>query len=344
MWFSDTTIRKLLAQKREVCQNANRTATPVKQQEVVSNVFYHDLQPVFIVLRFIGCFPIQNKGTGVFVFAKCSMLYLVTFLHYVAYLALSLYFSQDAALLFGKKDRQFDDMVYDSIRLIYFTSPHLHLITFLCKSKQIAAYLRHWYELEMLFFKTTGNYLVLKQRRNTLIMMFLAPILVFVSGAQQHFLFRGLSPWHKLTFCYSVFLNIYVDITWILICWSLTAASQAYNKELKIVLSDSSCFLLHTLRRYRGLWLQLCRLIEETGNVLCYQYIFHLLGCIVMLTLCLYAFLSGLLDGCLNLKHLGFGTMTTMFLVQKYLIINSAHEVMEQVGNLFSITCLYKCL
>ncbi|XP_033609225.1 gustatory and odorant receptor 24 [Cryptotermes secundus] len=338
----DTKTRLWLVDTREVSKSReedpfglrNLPLEPVHTVPKHYDVFYTNMAPVVKMLRAMGALPIRTLPVDGR--ASCERRGLL----YPAMLwSLCMYSGLLTALWFGYShnftdalgEQSFDTAVMGYLDVAY------HLIDLAIplnnwrEAQRFASYMTSWTAFQSHYRVVTGRVLEVNFRRRATVFSVLLVIVMCGRETVYQVLENNVDNYLVLlTYWYQALLRDTMGLTWYLLCSLLKKTTQSlavsFQKDVDTAVRPSL-----VVARYKGLWLQLSRLVRQTGVATCYTYGFYVLYLFLMLTVSIYGVFSTLAAGPqLSLVYLIGDSIITG--IQLFVVCDGASSVSREVG------------
>jgi len=178
------------------------------------------------------------------------------------------------------------------------------------EARKIARLFNDWDDFEVLYYQISGHSLPLKLRQKAVYIATVLPILSVLSVVITHITMSDLNINQVVPYCILDNLTAMLGAWWFLICeaMSITAhlLAERFQKALKHIGPAAM------VADYRVLWLRLSKLTRDTGNAMCYTFVFMSLYLFFIITLSIYGLMSQLSEG-FGIKDIGL-TITALWM------------------------------
>ncbi|PNF24722.1 hypothetical protein B7P43_G16644, partial [Cryptotermes secundus] len=201
------------------------------------------------------------------------------------------------------------------------------------EAQRFASYMTSWTAFQSHYRVVTGRVLEVNFRRRATVFSVLLVIVMCGRETVYQVLENNVDNYLVLlTYWYQALLRDTMGLTWYLLCSLLKKTTQSLAVSFqKAGDVDTAVRPSLVVARYKGLWLQLSRLVRQTGVATCYTYGFYVLYLFLMLTVSIYGVFSTLAAGPqLSLVYLIGDSIITG--IQLFVVCDGASSVSREVG------------
>ncbi|XP_023713960.1 gustatory and odorant receptor 24-like [Cryptotermes secundus] len=299
------------------------------------NSFNRELNPIIKVLQVSGIIPITKTPRGMWVFSPLSPLMIYSVCLYFTMLVI-LWFTTGVRLQeLMATHRHFNVMFFVFMAVSYFLIILAIPVINWPEANNIARYLSSWARFQEKYSKMTGRPLSLGLRRKVFIIMCVLPVLIF-SFEVIYQLTNGddvwVDWWVAVKEWYLDVVRFYVVTFWHLTCGALSSAAGSLWRNFRKECEESPRRVLQIIDTHRELWVQLSRLVRQTGCAMTYTYGFYILYMFLSLTFFVYHTMSNLARQ-LRADQVLMAIECCVMEYTLYLICNAANNASRDVGD-----------
>ncbi|KAJ9586775.1 hypothetical protein L9F63_019643, partial [Diploptera punctata] len=316
------------------------TQNKLKNNDVVVtaetlNSYNRDLNPVLKVLQFTGVFPFSKTRRGTWVYSPFSPLMFYAVCLYIAMLTI-LWFTTGAKLRdLMKIHRHFNVLFFVFMAVSYFLIILAIPVINWPEANRIANYLSGWTKFQEKYCKLTGRPLNLGMRKKVYILMLILPVLIF-SFEVIYQLHNGddvlVDWWVATKEWYLDVVRFYIITYWHLTCGALSSAARNLWRNFEREYEESTKYMPDVIDTHRSLWVELSRLVRETGTSMTYTYGFYILYMFLSLTFFVYHTISNLARQ-LRPDQILMALECCVMEYTLFLLCNSATNATREVGD-----------
>ncbi|XP_017863710.1 PREDICTED: gustatory and odorant receptor 63a [Drosophila arizonae] len=295
------------------------------------SIFYRNIAPVNWFLRIIGVLPIVRRGPSRAKFAlnSAAFVYSVVFFMLLAFYVG--YVANNRIHAVRSLSGPFEEAVIAYLFLVNIL-PIIVIPILWWEARKIARLFNDWDDFEVLYYQISGHSLPLNLRQKAVYIAIVLPILSILSVVITHITMSDLNLNQVVPYCILDNLTAMLGAWWFLICEAISTTAYLLAERFQKALKHIGPAAM--VADYRVLWLRLSKLTRDTGNALCYTFVFMSLYLFFIITLSIYGLMSQLSEG-FGIKDIGL-TITALWNIGLlFYICDEAHYASVNVRTNF---------
>ncbi|EDV96739.1 gustatory and odorant receptor 63a [Drosophila grimshawi] len=295
------------------------------------SVFYRNIAPVNWFLRIIGVLPIVRSGPSRAKFALNTAPFLYSVIFFTLLACYVGYVAKNRIHIVRSLSGPFEEAVIAYLFLVNIL-PVMVIPILWWEARKIARLFNDWDDFEVLYYQISGHSLPLNLRQKAIYIAIGLPIISVLSVVIIHMTMSDLNLNQVVPYCILDNLTAMLGAWWFIICEAISTTAYLLAERFQKALKHIGPAAM--VADYRVLWLRLSKLTRDTGNALCYTFVFMSLYLFFIITLSIYGLMSQLSEG-FGIKDIGL-TITALWNIGLlFYICDQAHYASVNVRTNF---------